>query len=82
MGMDTLVRQIHVAPRPVAVYGPPGLAERLTHKLAGYDWNLCEEHWCTLGLTEVHPERLEHFAFRGAKGFVCQRLGASPRDER
>ncbi len=81
MGMDCLVRQVHVAPRPLAVFGPPGLAERLAHKLAGYDWNLCEEHWCTLRLTEVHPDRLEHFEYRGAKGFACQRLGSSPRDD-
>ncbi len=81
MGMDNLVRQIHVAPRTVAIYGPPGLAARLVHKLAGYDWNLCEEHWCTLRLTEIHPEHLEDFEFRGADGFVCRPVGSRSRGD-
>lgn len=81
MGMDNLVRQIHVAPRTVAIYGPPGLAGKLAHKLAGYDWNLCEEHWCTLRLSEVHPEHLKTFEFRGAEGFVCRPAGTLPRGD-
>ena len=81
MGMDNLVRQIHVAPRTLSIFGPPGLASRLAHKLAGYDWNLCEEHWCTLRLTEVHPEHLEVFECRGAEGFGCRPTGSLPRGE-
>ena len=81
MGMDTLVRQVHVAPRPLAVFGPPGLAQRLDHKLQGYDWNLCEDHWCTLRLTEVHPGHLADYEFRGAEGFACRLLGERPRED-
>lgn len=78
MGMDTLVRQVHVAPRRLAIFGPPGLAGRLEHKLKAYDWNLCEEHWCTLELAEVHPGQLARFEFRGAEGFACRPLGELP----
>ena len=33
MGIDTLVRSLHVAPRTLAIFGPQGLAEKLSHKL-------------------------------------------------
>lgn len=82
MGIDTFVRQVHVAPRTVAIYGPPGLAARLEHKLAGYDWNLAEEHWCTLQVHEVHADRIDGYAFPGPRGFRREDLESRSRQDR
>lgn len=79
MGFDTLVRHIHVSPRTVQLFGPPGIAARVTAKLAGYDWNLTESYWCTFWVHEVHPDRILHFTFPGATGFPCRPEGETPR---
>lgn len=79
MGFDTLVRHIHVSPRTVELFGPPGIARKVTAKLAGYDWNLTESYWCTFRVHEVHPDRILHFTFPGAQGFPCLPEGETPR---
>ncbi len=79
MGLDTLVRHIHVAPRTVEIYGPPGLAAKTAHRLQGYDWNLTEPTWCTLRVREVHPGRLLTWVLPGAEGFVPRHEGEEPR---
>ena len=82
MGFDHLLRHTHVAPRPIAVYGPPGMAERISHKLAGYDWNLTEEHWCTVEVYEVHPGTIEQFEFAGSRGFTLRHRQNLPHADR
>lgn len=69
MGFDTLIRHIHVAPRTCRLFGPPGIARRVAHHLAGYDWNLAEPTWCTLLVDEIHAEHIEHWEFSGPQGF-------------
>lgn len=82
MGFDTLVRHIHVSPRTVELFGPPGIAARVAAKLAGYDWNLAEASWCTFRVHEVHPDRLQHVAFPGAAGFSRREEGETARRDR
>ena len=79
MGLDHLVRHTHVSPRPLDLYGPPGIAARVEHKLAGYDWNLAEAWWRTIHVHEVHEDRIEHHQFAGAQGFTGERLGSESR---
>ncbi len=79
MGFDHLVRHTHVAPRPLDLYGPPGIADRVGHKLAGYDWNLAEAWWRTIRVHEVFADRIEHHQFVGARGFAGERLDSEPR---
>ena len=79
MGLDHLVRHTHVSPRPLDLYGPPGIAARVGHKLAGYDWNLAEEWWRTVRVHEVHAGHIEHHEFAGSRGFSGERLGFTPR---
>jgi ribonuclease Z len=79
MGLDHLVRHTHVSPRPLHLYGPPGIARRVGHKLAGYDWNLAEPWWRTIHVHEVHADRIEHHQFAGAHGFTGEALGSSVR---
>ncbi len=70
MGFDHVLRNVHVAPRDLEVYGPPGIALRVEHKLAGYDWNLKENTWCDIRVHEIHPHRLEIYEFAGKQGFT------------
>lgn len=39
-GFDHLLRALLYRPTPLYMYGPPGIIERMTHRLAGYTWNL------------------------------------------
>jgi len=79
MGIDTLVRSIHVAPRTLRIFGPPGLAAKLSHKLRGYDWNLCEPWWGSLLVHEFDGHCQRSFHFSGPEGFPCRPAGTSDR---
>lgn len=78
MGLDHLVRHTHVSPRPLNLYGPPGIAMRVGHKLAGYDWNLAEPWWRSIFVNEVHTNRLDRHCFAGARGFAGTFIGSEP----
>lgn len=80
MGLDTLTRNVHVAPRTIELFGPPGLAERTASKLAGYDWNLTEAHWCSYRVHEVHVEKIASFRLPGSEGFPLLDEGTHPRN--
>jgi ribonuclease Z len=82
MGIDTFIRHNHVSSRTFELYGPPGLAGRLAHKLAGYDWNLTEDYWCTFRVHEIHPGHTETWELAGPAGFPCRFSGRAARPER
>lgn len=79
MGFDAFLRQVHASPRTVELFGPPGMADRVAARLAGYDWNLAEPYWCTLLVHEVHPEQMISAHFSGPEAFRRHKLGATPR---
>lgn len=79
MGIPTLVRHHHASPRPLDIYGPPGIAERVEHQLRGYDWNLSEPTWFTLRVHEIHQELTCHYSFVGPEGFARRSDGEEPR---
>lgn len=79
MGFDHLVRHTHVAPRPLDLYGPPGIIARIGHKLAGYDWNLAESWWRTILVHEVHEKHIVHHRFIGGAGFRGESAGCEAR---
>lgn len=82
MGIPTLVRHHHASPRPMDLYGPPGIADRVEHMLKGYDWNLSEPTWFTLRVHEIHEGRTVHFSFIGPRGFARCFDGEEPRSGR
>lgn len=69
MDFDTLVRHVLVAPRVFDIFGPPGLADKVGHKLSSYDWNLHEWFWCTFRVHEVFPSYVQKFLFSGPQRF-------------
>jgi ribonuclease Z len=81
MGIDSVVRHLHASPRTLELFGPPGLAEKFAHKLAGYDWNLAEQHWADFRVQEIYPDRLEIFVFSGPEGFKQIDLPARERTD-
>lgn len=82
MGIDTFVRNVLVSPRTFELFGPPGLAAKLHHKLAGYDWNLAEDFWCTLRVREVHKDAIVSWLIPGPEGFSCRLEGRESRQGR
>ncbi len=72
MGLDTLIRHILVSPRTVELYGPPGIAAHLAHKLAAYDWNLAEGFWCSFRAHEILPQQIRIFLLSGPERFACR----------
>lgn len=69
MGIDTFIRHSHVSPKTVDLFGPPGIANKMTSKFQGYDWNLTEPNWCSFRVHEVFPDRVRTCLFHGAEGF-------------
>ena len=43
MGIDTIIRHLHASSKTIDLFGPPGITDKLDHRLAAYDWNLAEE---------------------------------------
>ncbi len=82
MGIPTLVRHHHASPRPLDIFGPPGIAERVYHLLMGYDWNLCEPDWFTLRVHEIRQDKMLHYSFIGPEGFSRRFDGEEPRTGR
>lgn len=81
MGIDTFIRSVHVSPRTVDIYGPPGLVDKFAGKLAGYDWNLAEPYWCSFRVHEIFNDRIETATFVGPEGFRRWNIAAASRPD-
>ncbi|HZV82728.1 MAG TPA: MBL fold metallo-hydrolase [Geobacteraceae bacterium] len=82
MGVPTLVRHHHASPRPLDLFGPPGIIDRIEHLLLGFDWNLCEPTWFTLRVHEIHEGMIRQSHFPGPDCFVRRDMGEEPRHDR
>lgn len=82
MGLPTLVRHHHASPKPLAVYGPPGIRERVGHLLHGFDWNLAEPTWFDLHVHEVDAGEIRRCIFSGPRGFARSDQPPLPRRDR
>jgi len=82
MGVPTLIRHHHASPKPLDLFGPSGIIDRVEHQLKGYDWNLCEPTWFTLRVHEVHETLVRQAHFPGPDCFIRRDLGEEPRDDR
>jgi ribonuclease Z len=66
----------------VELYGPPGMAEKMSAKFSGYDWNLTEPYWCSFRVHEIHPDRIATSLFPGPEGFPRRFEGERLRQDR
>lgn len=82
MGLDTLIRHVHVSNRTLELFGPPGITRRIEKKLQGYDWNLAEPSWCRFRVFEIFPDRVVRSLFAGSEGFRRQFLDEARRTDR
>ncbi len=69
-GLARLLRQrIGRLERPLRIFGPPGLAARISAHLQGYHWNLVPAYPIDLAVVEVHSDRCEWWRFPRQQGF-------------
>ncbi len=78
IGFDALLR-VHVGrAKSIALFGPAGLAARVGHKLAGYEWDLVDsyEEDLSFDVTElVAADRVAETRFRLKRRFAVEPLG-------
>lgn len=58
IGFDHLIRLCLGREKTIHLFGPPGFADRVCHRLAAYTWNLVYNYDAdfTLIVTEIHPD--------------------------
>ncbi len=81
MGMASFARNVLVSTRTVDVYGPPGLSQRLECLLSGFDWNLCENFWCSFRVHEIDGTRTRSYLLPGPDGFRRREEDCSERPD-
>jgi ribonuclease Z len=70
-GFDRLLRVCLHRDRPLYLAGPPGFADRVAAKLAGYNWNLLDESSADFVITvdEFEERVLRRFQFAAREAF-------------
>jgi ribonuclease Z len=74
-GFDSLLRSFLYLPRELTLYGPPGIAAQIGHRLAGTTWNLMEGYPFVLRVREWGREQGRQVRFRARRGFAAEELG-------
>jgi ribonuclease Z len=81
VGFDRLLRLLVGRERTVQLFGPPGFAERIHHKLQGYEWNLgCLYRFDVAFVVSeiVWPDLMRCTRFRLKNAFAPEDLGSRP----
>src|SRR5262245_38412673 len=79
MGFDQLLRLFLAREGTLRLFGPPGIADCVQGKLAGYTWNLTDEYVFTIDVTEIDATVLHHCRFAARRRFAREARGTSPR---
>jgi len=77
VGFDRLLRLLVGREKTVQLFGPPGFAERIHHKLQGYEWNLAELSRCDVVFVVgeiVAPSLMRRTRFRLKNAFAPEDL--------
>jgi len=78
IGFDALLRVCVGRDKRIEMVGPPGFADRVHHKLLGYEWDLVDRYSTDLvfDVTELHEAKATRAArFRFKRGFAREDLG-------
>lgn len=83
VGFDALLRVSVGRGKTIRIFGPPGAADRIHHKLQGYEWDLSDRYAEHLGfeVTEVGaagPVRTAAFSFRNRFAWNDMALASGP----
>ncbi len=78
IGFDHLLRTILGRGRTVQIFGPPGIADNVAGKLAGYTWNLVEDYTLGFEVHEVHAGRTAVTTFEAPRRWARQEGGGRP----
>lgn len=80
VGFDQALRLLVGREKTLHLYGPPGIAARVHHKLQAYEWNLARLYRTELAFV-VHeltpPDTLRSTRFRLREAFAREDLGAA-----
>ena len=79
MGFDQLLRLFLARDVTLRLFGPPGIADCVQGKLAGYTWNLTDEYVFAVDVTEIADGVLTHTRFAARERFERRALGTTPR---
>jgi ribonuclease Z len=69
IGFDHLLRQRLARDRPLRLFGPPGITDRVTGKLSGYTWNLVKGYPFVVYVIEIGETHLTRTRFEAGEGF-------------
>ncbi len=69
VGFDALLRAILHREKPLNVFGPEGILEKLISKLNSYTWNLTKEYPLTINIFEVLKDSLKTVSLTASSGF-------------
>jgi ribonuclease Z len=79
MGFDQILRVILHRQRPLNLYGPEGIVEKVTRKLASYTWNLTEDYPLEIVIHEIRENDVITCSARARDSFVPCLITTSPR---
>lgn len=78
IGFDHLLRTVLGRGRTVQIFGPPGIADNVAGKLAGYTWNLVEDYTLAFEVHEVHAGRATVTTFEAPGRWARRDAGERP----
>lgn len=70
IGFDSLLRGFLYSDHTLFLYGPPGIIDRIGHRLAGYTWNLFDDLAFTLVVREWGEGAGKEVRFEAARAFA------------
>jgi ribonuclease Z len=70
VGFDSLLRVILHREKPLEVFGPEGIIEKLTAKLNSYTWNLTAEYPLTINISEISEDLVKTVSLSASTGFA------------
>jgi ribonuclease Z len=78
VGFDALLRFFLYTEATLTLYGPPGTAQQIGSRLAGYTWNLMGGYPFTLVVREWGEQEGKEVSFRAANAFRPEPKGFRP----
>lgn len=82
LGFDHVLRTVLHRQRPLAVYGPEGIRDRVISRLHSYTWNLTEEYPLEIVIHEVSENGISLCRACARDGFRPSPQGTVPRTSR